>query len=81
MVRNTATLPLHMGAQGRQNNVADPISRRFGLNLPMNIHAITRGTPAQPVILTPFQEEIIAGYENYPWFSPEGNSKRLIYSR
>ena len=64
-----------------KNNVADPISRRPGLNLPINIHAITRGTPAQPVILTPFQEEIIAGYENDPWFSLEENTKRLTYSQ
>ena len=64
-----------------KNNVADPISRRPGLNLPINIHAITRGTPAQPVILTPFQEEIIAGYENDPWFNLEENTKRLTYSQ
>ena len=64
-----------------KNNVADPISRRPGHNEPLSIYAMTRGTAAKSIVITPFQEEILAGYDTDPWFKEEQNTKRLSYSQ
>ena len=60
-------------------NVADPISRRPHGNSPAQpIAAVTRGqTNAKAIVCTPFQEDIIAGYDSDPWFADEGNTKNL----
>ena len=62
-----------------QNNVADPISRRPGQTKHVTVSALTRGQ-IKPVTITPFQEEIVAGYETDPWFENEQNTKRLSQS-
>ena len=60
---------------GKQN-VADPISRRPGQTQTIPISAVTRGK-VKPVTITPFQDEIIAGYDSDPWFDQEQNTKHL----
>ena len=45
-----------------KNNVADPISTRPGQTKTIPISVVTRGS-TKPVVVTPFQDEIIAGYE------------------
>ena len=60
-----------------KNNVADPISRRPGHDQPLNIYAVTRGTLAQPIVISPFQDEILAGYESDPWFDEPQSLKNL----
>ena len=60
-----------------KNNVADPISRRPGQTQTIPISVLTRGTHVKPVAVTPFQDEILAGYESDPWFSQTENTKRL----
>ena len=59
-----------------KNNVADPISRRPGQAQTIPITAVTRGT-VTPVTITPFQEEIIAGYDSDPWFAETQNTNKL----
>ena len=59
-----------------KNNVADPISRRPGQTEYIPVSVLTRGT-VTPIAITPFQEEIAAGYEFDPWFEKENNTKQL----
>ena len=59
-----------------KNNVADPISRRPGQAQTIPITAVTRGT-VTPVTITPFQDEIIAGYDTDPWFAETQNTNKL----
>ncbi len=59
-----------------KNNVADPISRRPNQNKTIPVWAMTRGS-VKPVVITPFQEEIMAGYDTDPWFSQDQNLKHL----
>ena len=59
-----------------KNNVADPISRRPNQNQTIPMWAITRGT-VKPVTITPFQDEIIAGYDTDSWFSQDQQTKTL----
>ena len=59
-----------------KNNVADPISRRPGQAQTIPITAVTRKT-VTPVTITPFQEEIIAGYDSDPWFAETQNTNKL----
>ena len=59
-----------------KSNVADPISRRPGQNQGIPVWAVTRGT-VQPVTITPFQEDIVAGYEEDPWFKNQTNVEKL----
>ena len=60
-----------------KHNVADPISRRPGQTQTIPISVLTRGTHVKAIAITPFQEEILAGYETDPWFSNAENTKRL----
>jgi len=62
-----------------KNNVADPIypiSRRPNQDKTIPVWAMTRGS-VKPVVITPFQEEIMAGYDTDPWFSQDQNLKNL----
>ena len=60
-----------------KNNVADPISRRTGQTEHIPISAVLRGSAVKPVTITPFQDEIMAGYETNPWFSDEQKTNKL----
>ncbi len=60
-----------------KNNVADPISRKPETQLTVPLTALTRGSSVKPVAITPFQEEILAGYESDPWFEDSNNLKTL----
>ena len=60
-----------------KNNVADPISRRPGQTEDIPISAVLRGSAVKPVTITPFQDEIMAGYETDPWFQDEQNTNKL----
>ena len=59
-----------------KHNVADPISRRPGQTETIPVSVLTRGAVI-PVTITPFQDEIIAGYDSDPWFEQQHNTKHL----
>ena len=59
-----------------ENNVADPISRRPNQDKTIPVWAMTRGS-VKPVVITPFQEEMMTGYDTDPWFSQDQNLTHL----
>ena len=61
-----------------KSNVADPISRRPGDRPIIPISVLTRGT-IKPVSITPFLEDIVAGYETDSWYRDTGNTKQLSF--
>ncbi len=68
----------HRAGRAGKNHVADPISRRPGERQTIPISVLTRGS-TKPVTITPFQDEIMAGYETELWYIDPTNTKQLSY--